>query len=523
MPAFRRRGTAVHETVFANLRLLPLRKQPRGESRRGRVQSRGEMQSMYGLAILGGGPAGTGPLVWAARNGKLRGLMEAGIAVVERTGAIGGTLGSYVVNADSLSTSFIECLESPSAQELLASACKTGAARWLRDHRFEYPTLRLVSEFQSNIGTALESLIRAHRACAFLPNTTAESLHLNGDGTVTIRCAGGRSLGARSALMALGGRQERAVARQAELLPGVRLSDVPEDKLLLSGRLLTPPGLAEAGEILARATSARTIIIGAAHSAFSAAWALLHALPNAPFGAGDVTILYRRPARVTYENAEAARADGYPFTADDICAATGRVHRLGGIRNDGRAVWRRLTGRPGAVPEPRATMLQVTDPGLSPDRLRRMLDEAALVVPALGYRFNTVPVFDVSGRRVPLMAERDQCAVDPGSRVLLADGSALPNVFGMGLGSGFRPHGDMAGEASFDGQQNSLWLFQNGLGRLVYEGVQQQLQEMPARPRAADTREFVTVPDGGFATALASSPTGDEVQPLQLAPSDLAS
>ena len=47
------------------------------------------------------------------------------------------------------------------------------------------------------------------------------------------------------------------------------------------------------------------------------------------------------------ENPEAAIEDGYPFTDDDICPSTKRVHRLGGIRNDGREVWRRLSGRPG--------------------------------------------------------------------------------------------------------------------------------------------------------------------------------
>ena len=447
---------------------------------------------MYGLAILGGGPAGTGPLVWAAQNGKLRSWMDTGIALIEQTGAMGGTLGNYVVNADLSSTSFIECLDLPSSRELFASVRETDAARWLQQYRFEYPSLRLVSEFLCSVGSTLEHLITAHPACSFLPHTMAQSLHLNADGTVTVRCAGGQSLTARSIVMALGGRQDLSLTLHTELFPGVRLSDVDHARILPSGRLLTPAGLAEAGHILAHAKSSRTVIIGGAHSAFSAAWALLRALPNAPFSDGDVTILHRRPPRVTYSSPEAALADGYPFTADDICPSTKRVHRLGGIRNDGREVWRRLTGRPGTVAERRAALMTVTDPSLSPDRLLRMLEAAALVVPALGYRFNTIPVFNAAGRRLPLMAERDQCAVSPSSRLLLADGSALPNVFGLGLGSGFRPHGDMAGEPAFDGQQNSLWLFQNGLGRLVYEGVQRQREPSEARPPSARNRDFST-------------------------------
>jgi hypothetical protein len=52
-----------------------------------------------------------------------------------------------------------------------------------------------------------------------------------------------------------------------------------------------------------------------------------------------------------------------------------------------------------------------------------------------------------------------------------ADGAPIPGVFGVGLGSGFVPRGAMAREASFAGQQNSLWLYQNGLGGMIYRGT----------------------------------------------------
>jgi hypothetical protein len=436
---------------------------------------------MYGLAIIGGGPAGTGPLVWAAQNGKLHSWLDDGVVVIERTGAMGGTLGSYIVNADSLSTSFFECIDTPWSRDLFAAVRETEAARWLEQHRYEYPPLRLVARFLVSLGEVLERVLREHSACRFLPHTTAQSLHLNPDGSATVRLEGGRAITARNVVMALGGHQDRERAFAAELVPGLRLSDVDDAKIVPSGRFLTPEGLAEARHILARQKSARTIVIGGAHSAFSAAWALLNALPDAPFAEGDVTVLHRRPPRVTYADPAAAAADGYGFAESDICPFTRRVHRLGGIRNDGREVWRRLSGRPSALPEPRAGMMSVLDPGLSRDRLLAMLDAAALIVPALGYRLNTIPVFGATGRRLPLLAEREQGAVSPASRLLLADGSELSNVYGVGLGSGFRPHGDMAGEPSFDGQQNSLWLFQNGLGRLIYEGVH-ETAEVSVRP-----------------------------------------
>lgn len=50
-------------------------------------------------------------------------------------------------------------------------------------------------------------------------------------------------------------------------------------------------------------------------------------------------------------------------------------------------------------------------------------------------------------------------AVGEQSRLLLSDGTSLPNLFGIGLGIGYKLPPSMAGEPNFDGQANSLWLF----------------------------------------------------------------
>jgi hypothetical protein len=78
------------------------------------------------------------------------------------------------------------------------------------------------------------------------------------------------------------------------------------------------------------------------------------------------------------------------------------------------------------------------------------------------------------------MADRGQRSVDSDCHLRRADGRPLPNVFSLGLASGYLPHGAMGGEASFVGQQNSSWLYQNDIGRTVYRSVQNCL----SRPRA---------------------------------------
>ena len=438
---------------------------------------------MYGVAILGGGPAGTGALMWAAQSAKLGSLLDHGVAIVERTGALGGTLGSYIINANFMGTSFLECLDPPSSRELFSAVYAKDVTRRLELLRYGYPPLRLIAEFEECLGAALARIVTTHPGGAFLPGTTVSSLHLNADGSATARFAAGGALTARSMVMALGGRQDPSRILPAEIMRGVRLADVAADKIMFSGRLLTQPGLDEARQILGRAGSHRVVVVGGSHSAFSTVWALLHALPGVAFADGDITLLHRDTPRVFYPSEQAAHDDGYAFTEQEVCPMTRRVHRLGGLRNDGREMWRRLSGRPGTMPERRATMIGMSDPALPPERVRRLLDDAALVVPALGYRFNTVPVFDPAGRKLRLMADEGRYAVGRDSRLLLADGTPLPNVFGIGLASGYRPWGDMAGEPAFDGQQNSLWLFQHGLGRQVYEGVRNCLAPAPARPR----------------------------------------
>jgi hypothetical protein len=86
---------------------------------------------------------------------------------------------------------------------------------------------------------------------------------------------------------------------------------------------------------------------------------------------------------------------------------------------------------------------------------------------------------------VRLAADDNLNAVSPACRLLRADGSELPNVFGIGLGTGFRPTESMGCEPNFDGQANSLWLYQNDIGGLIYRGIHAATTPLP-RVRAAE-------------------------------------
>jgi hypothetical protein len=226
---------------------------------------------------------------------------------------------------------------------------------------------------------------------------------------------------------------------------------------------------------MATAGRRRSLILGGSHSAYVAAWALLRLPPAARLAAGQIVILQRRPPRAFYANREAAEADLYPVADGDICLRTGRVNRLGGLRGDGRDVWRQLERRPLAQPEPRIAALAMQQ--FTAAALRQVIEQAALVVPAFGYRAATLPIFGPTAHRLALSADSDGVAVGDDCRLLLADGRSLPNVFGIGLGSGYRPPASMGGEPNFDGQANSLWLYQNDIGAVIFKQIQNLLRE----------------------------------------------
>lgn len=65
-------------------------------------------RAMLSSVIIGGGPGGLGPLIWAAQHGRLPEWLERGVAVVDRQAHLGGTLGRFGIHSDSLGGSYLE-------------------------------------------------------------------------------------------------------------------------------------------------------------------------------------------------------------------------------------------------------------------------------------------------------------------------------------------------------------------------------------------------------------------------------
>ena len=153
---------------------------------------------------------------------------------------------------------------------------------------------------------------------------------------------------------------------------------------------------------------------------------------------------------------------------------------------------RGIGGRPA---EPR---LQLHRLGENDAQSLALLDDADLVIAALGYRPRALPVLDAAGRAVRLHSETSSQAplVDGECRVLDAHGEPLPDLFAIGLAAGFVPRGKLGGERSFRGQANGLWLWQSDVGGMIVDAIlaphrHQHMRSWAAHPQPEDVQQAV--------------------------------
>ncbi len=438
---------------------------------------------VYRTVFIGAGPGGSGPLVCAVQKGQLNHLLDGGIAVLDRTEYIGrGLIGQYVINSDTLSNTFLESLKNQEHGPLV-QVLNAPSKRAIEAHAGGPVPLHLVGDYMTDLGAALREQLDRHPHSQFFSHTSATDVCQNSDGTLTTRatiahadgCEESIELRSQHVVVATGGQQLWARTVN-ECVAGVPLSPVYEPKIMLTGSLLSRDGPHQAEQMLRSANKNKVVIVGGSHSAFSAAWVLLNKT-NLSFDEGDITLLHREKLKLFYPTKEAAWAEGYTdFTDDDICPLTQRVYRLGGFRFDSRELLMRLWGINGRELEKRVRLVKLqSDGNVGNDQaqVKQLLDEAALVVPAFGYRPIAIDMRDAADNPIELMClgAGTPPLVDGQCRMLDASGSPIPNVFGIGLASGFVPSGKLGGEPSFRGQTNGLWLYQNGVGEIILDQI----------------------------------------------------
>ncbi|MFN3433101.1 MAG: DegT/DnrJ/EryC1/StrS family aminotransferase [Sphingomonas sp.] len=444
----------------------------------------GEMRVRDDLTtvVIGGGPAGTAMLTAASKQGKLAPLAEAGLAIVERRARMGaGELGSYAIRSDTTAETFLSAVKNNPHPELAA----------LEHH----PAGQLMQRYVAELGAPLtdtapllsvtadrlRDIVLAHGG-EVLTGHDAVSVQRTADGRwrTSVRDGAGtpRTLVSRNVVVATGGYQtDEQVA--AKRVAGATLGDLAGDRLMRSDTALRLGGMEAVHERLRGRPAPRVAIIGASTSAIAAAVLLLKNQPGFPFGAGAITILHRQPLKPFYPTIAAAHADGFhDFDENDICPVSGFVLRLAGLRLESRELVLRMLSLGGRTPDPRVATHRIA--GDDDAAARQLIAGADLVIGALGYRPRAVPLLGVDGAPLALAHHAGRPMVDRHCRILDAADRPVPGAYGIGLSAGFVPWGRLGGEASFRGQANGLWLWQNDVGQMIVD----QLLDLEAQAAA---------------------------------------
>lgn len=439
-------------------------------------------QRILNTVLIGGGPAGVAMLISASKKGRLRALAASGLAVVERSAALGaGELPGYAITSDSTAETFLSAVKDNPEPGIAA----------LMDH----PSARAIAAYVGKLGVPLQrtgAFLEAmgQRVGAIVAEsggsvlTGHEVLHSRRTATglwqtrVRDRAAGTeRELLSENIVIATGGYQSPTDIA-ATPVAGTPLGEQTGARLMLCDDMLRTGGMERLRERIAHIRAPRIAIIGASTSAIASAVLLLKS--DIPLGAESLTLLHREELRPWYPSAEAARADGFTdFGPDDICALSGFVYRLAGFRLEARELVLRMLRIGGRTPDPRVRLHRIGDHDAM---TRQLLAEADLVVAALGYRPHAVQLFDAGRRRIALAAHapgRPRLA-DQLCRVTDADDQPIPGAYGIGLAAGFVPEGRLGGEKSFKGKANGLWQWQNEVGLLIVDQLLGQAVSLAA-------------------------------------------
>ena len=455
---------------------------------------------------MGGGPAGLAVLLAAHKDGRFKEMLSQGLLIVERGAQIGpGQIGTYSINSDSTGDTFIDPLRAGTEARLHA-ILDTPVARRAAAAGLDSIPLRDAGELMTLVGEALHSLIGDYPQSAVLTHCTATLAQQQCDGTwqVSLTDAEGKlqHVQGKSLILATGATQPLA-RLQRETVAGVPVAARWGNRLMQSGEVFGQGGLEKVASLLAGKTDPKVAILGGSTSAMAIAHALLHRMPAVRFGEGGLTLFHRRPMRVYYTNAEEALQDGYTeFGPDDLCPITKRVYRFAGLRLDSRELLMQVRGIGNRPPEPRMKMHQLQPQ--DPEAVRR-IDAVDLVIAALGYRPNALPILDERDEAVSLFAHTGPSAalVDDKCRVLDNQGTPIAGLYGIGLAAGFIPRGSLGGEPSFSGQANGLWLWQHDVGSIIVKAVLPERSERHEPPAP-----FTAPPARQAPMRVANQPSG---------------
>jgi hypothetical protein len=430
----------------------------------------------YGVVFCGAGPATTGVFVCAAEQGRLDALLARGACIIEQGSVVGpGAIGCYPISANTRGATFLTWLDHAVPRQAFDAAREAGSTRALGRFATVFPRLPMVGEHLASLGDAVRAQLESVSGCSVVTEHSVHEVNLRdaGGAAVTfapVRGGAGITVTADHVVIAMGARPRDDIGQLA-VLPGLDLRAY-EHKLshantVLDARVGLPTELRRA---IAR--TREVVIVGGSHSAWSAAWLLIHdpGLRDERGRPPTVTVLHRSPLRFFFPSVARARAAGYVFDeAADVCPQTGVVNRHGGLRADAhRLAWAATHARRADGPVRAMSLVDEAGPRVA---AAAALDGAGAVIAAVGYEANLPRITRPDGRPMRLARSATGLRVTEQARLVSAEGIELPQLLAFGIGAGQHATGILAGEPSYGGRLDAVRLYQNEVGGIVLDSL----------------------------------------------------
>lgn len=419
----------------------------------------------YDTLIVGGGPAGTGLLLKAIKDGAGNKFLDRRIALIEKSPyLIKGNITQYKVNSDTFSDVFLECLEGAASEFIGVNELKN-EIDLIKKYKGRSIPLHKLDGYYNKLGHLLQTGLESGKKCEFIMNSCVNKIIQQEDGRYEVFITGkAGSVVTKQIVIATGGIPksiENVMFAKTASFRDFQNKCIHSDTILKSG---LPENIkAELSK------KSKVVILGGSHSAFSAAHFLLHS-NNIAFGDGDIKIWCNTSPKIYFNSKEDAIAHDYSdFKADDLCPITKKLYRLAGLRMDGRDLYMQMLGLGQSKNEKRVKLNIFIN---QDSELEKDLRNATLVIAAFGYKLNIFPFFNKDGKEIKFKGEHTGHWVNDHCQLLDENGIVVPNVFASGLATGFIPREDLGGEPSFKGQTNGIWYYQNAIADRIMNNLE---------------------------------------------------
>lgn len=362
------------------------------------------MTSLAWVQVIGFGAAALGLPIAAERRRVLNDVLGAGVVFVDRDCDVlrlARERFSFLIDSNSRGGEFLQAIPLSGPFADLAS---TSSYRRLAEHARSSVPLRWVGELLSEIQQRVLAEVERHARSRLASGHTITCVKVDRNGLLTSCDSSGAPIATSRYVVFANGARERTLSVGPRAM-AARSSDV------LRGVWGELPKHVERG--------APVHVFGGSHSAFAAGAFLLRTFAS-HIRDGQIVIFCRR-VKLFYESILSAACAGYVYGRDELDPETYELNRFDGLRGDAKALYLAVVGGG----ERRVQIRPQGDDAQDPDRV---------VIFAAGYETNHIPLFDATGREVPILDSAGTVNVNEHGQVLDARGRIVPYAFGIGIG-----------------------------------------------------------------------------------------